>query len=107
MQEQQQIYSSLQQANRQASTQVQQNAAKHLREQRKALLGSPDPSAKQRQLQDSSQLLGASKDITQGLRRTKQLLSQVQALCHSFIQDLHADEQLVGCSSHHANPGRC
>ena len=77
LRDQQQAYAALQQAHRAASAQVQQNAAQHLREQRKALLGSPDPSAKQKQMHDSGQVLGVSKDITQGLRRTKQLLSQV------------------------------
>ncbi|KAK9864918.1 hypothetical protein WJX84_012275 [Apatococcus fuscideae] len=76
LRDQQQAYAALQQAHRAASAQVQQNAAQHLREQRKALLGSPDPSAKQKQMHDSGQVLGVSKDITQGLRRTKQLLSQ-------------------------------
>ena len=77
LQEQQQVYALLQQDQRQAQVQAQQNAVKQVREQRKALLGSPDPSAKQRQMQDSQSLLDASKDITQGLRRTKKLLSQV------------------------------
>lgn len=71
-------YERILQAFKQAALQQRQRAAQSAAEERKELLaGAADPAAKQRQLAMQGELVAASEGVTEGLRRTRQVLAEV------------------------------
>jgi hypothetical protein len=71
-------YERIQQASKDAALQQRRRAAQSAANERKELLaGAADPAAKQRALQTQAELVTASQGVTEGLRRTRQVLAEV------------------------------
>lgn len=58
--------------------QVRKNAEQAAANERKALLGSPDPLERQRRLESEADLTDAAQDITASLQRTRQQMTQAR-----------------------------
>lgn len=72
-------YERIQQAFKAAALAQRRRAAASMVEERKELLaGAADPAARQRQLAAQGELVAASEGVTDGLRRTRQVLAEVR-----------------------------
>jgi hypothetical protein len=70
-------YNHIQQSLKSAALHRRQNAAKIAALERQQLLGTPEAAAKRKQMVTDADVVGVSEGITESLRRTRQIMSEV------------------------------